>query len=191
MNIPIYQDGKFIDYRPAHKDGGGYQVKWADQWFTAYKQADCSYLVSLPATTKIGQRASGPAGQQEAPISYEIWRNGKLFGEKVTAPRGVGQEWRDRFYCEQTLDRVKRWRDSDKTTKQYRPGSHNDRWRHGVKDATRQGWDRAMAPAYAMYSKSVPAGIEPAAWWATLREVIDDCRGMARYYLYLAKGASL
>ena len=28
-------------------------------------------------------------------------------------------------------------------------------------------------------------------WWATLREVIDDCRGMARYYLYLAKGASL
>lgn len=200
-HVSLYQSGQYIGQirLKAKKAGAGdacpFLIAYNGQWRPAYINAygnlslDINHMPATAPQPRPQVTARVAPSPQPATTTYEQWKAGKLgHGPKVAAPRGKGREWADRFYCESTLYTVMRWRNSDHTTKQYRAGSYNDRRRRGVKSATKEAWDRAMAPAYAMYEQPIPDGIDPGGWWQTLREVIGECRQEARYYLYLAHG---
>lgn len=156
-----------------------------DKWFPPLPQA-------APVAPRRRQSAprqrTPPQRPQVTTVTYEQWKAGKLGkGEKVAAPRGKGQEWADRLYCEQTIEHARYWQGCNKTSKQYRAGSYNDRRRRTAYNDRRLAWDIAMAPAKAIIEPPIPDWADAAAWWKVRREVVKDCREYATCLLDMVR----
>ena len=156
-----------------------------DKWFPPLPQA-------APIAPKRRQSAPRPRTAPQRPqvttVTYEQWKAGKLGkGEKVAAPRGKGREWADRLYCEQTLERAGYWQRSNRTSKQYRAGSYNDRRRQSAYRDRRLAWETAMAPARAIIEPAIPDWADSGAWWQLRKEVVKDCREYATCLLDMVR----
>ena len=74
------------------------------------------------------------------------------------------------------MQRLIRSNDNNKTAKQYRAGSYNDRRRRTAYNDRKLAWDIAMAPAKAIIEPPIPDRADAAAWWKVRREVVKDCQ---------------
>lgn len=113
-------------------------------------------------------------------VDYESWRAGKLgHGPKVTAPRGMGEEWAARYYCERQIERAKMFAYGDHSQKQLRTGSYNHRRRHTMKLAHRQAWEYGIEIAEAVCS-----GID--GYWPGKKELVQEAFAYTSHMLEMA-----
>ena len=139
----------------------------------------------FPVETAPRPRQSRPAKPAPAPsVTYEEWKIGKIgHGPKVKAPRGYGQDWEARLYCERALDWAKYYRDTDKTKKQYRTGSRPHRRHMTMKSAHRQAWQQGIEIAQAVIEADVPV---PGGCWTGKKELVKEAFYYTSYLLALA-----
>lgn len=157
-----------------------------DKWFPPLPQA-------APAAPRRRQSVPRPQKAPRRPaaapsVTYEQWKAGKLGrSEKVTAPRGKGQEWANRYFCEMAIERANYWEGCHRTTKQYHTGSHNDRKRQTAYKDRKAAWNMAMAPAKAMLMQPIPEWADTGGWWKTQKEVVQECLEYAHELLEMVR----
>ena len=194
--IHIYENGRFIGSQQTKVKAAPtgesfpfliqYQGQWRpgiiDSWGSA--AIDLSHTAAapqpIPQVAKVVKAPqAAPQRPQVSEVTYEAWRAGKLGkGEKVTAPRGMGEEWAARLYCEKAITLAKRHRNSNNSRKQYRAGSYSDRRRSMAKQDKRHAWDKGIEPAEAIY-----AADGPCVTWVAKKELINYCLDYSRSLL--------
>lgn len=158
-----------------------YLIAKLDKWFPLEPEP-------LRANRPKQKRQARPATLPAPAITYDTWRAGKLgYGPKVAAPRGYGQNWSNRLYCERAIERAKRYRDNDGTKRQYRTGSKPHRRHMTVKSAHRQAWDYGLEIAEAVYNRSINNEAQHMpGYWQGAKEIIDEAFSYTSYMLAIA-----
>lgn len=133
-----------------------------------------------------GSRKTTPS-QPKPPPTYDMWRAYKRgMGERVVAPRGMGREWADRYYCERKLATAQRHRDSIGPRKQLRAGCKRDRRDRAMRRDKTGAWDESIE-----LMRAIIDGYHDdyqGMYWQGARDMIDEAYGTAQYKLYLVRG---
>lgn len=184
--VNIYNGERIISQlqTQARKGKGGaiFDVLHDGQWKPAKIDSwgvlaiDISQKASKPAQVK---RIAASETASETAIDYETWKAGKLGGGKVRAPKGMGEEWAARLYCEQAIERAKRYAYNDYSTRQLRTGSRTDRRRQTVKSAHRQAWEYGIEIA----EKAINA-ID--GYWTGKAEIVKEAFAYSSYMIEMA-----
>lgn len=169
-----------------------YQGQWRPAFFDPYGLAINLSESPLPRLTKTAQDAPGrPRMPQDGPktttpiqdapqVTYESWKIGQMdHGPKIKAPRGLGTEWQARLYCERAIDRARRYAYNEHTSKNYHPGSYNDRRRRTRKSAHRQAWAEGIKMAEAVCRASEGN-------WQGKKDLVKEAFNYTSYLLELA-----
>lgn len=201
--VTIYENGQ---YSKATKTAGRplpassvypYEVKLGKLWYpatitpyglrvdidtaTEYQRPTATPKTAPSKATPTATRPqAAPSNPTANEVTYEAWKAGKLGkGEKVTAPRGMGQEWAARLYCEKALERAKYYSRCNNSKKQYRAGSYNDRRRQGHYQDRRMAWQEGIETAEAVINMPLDGN------WTYKKELVQDALSYASCLLQM------
>jgi len=105
--------------------------------------------------------------KKAAPDPYEQWLRGE-----IKAPRGLGSEWMARRKCERAIQRMKRYRGSNRYQTRYQAGSYNYRRAAGAHGDRRHVWDECIETSEAVYNA-------PTNEWTGKWDIIKDVMSYA------------
>lgn len=154
-----------------------------DKWFPPIPAAP------KPAKKRPRQAAPRPAKQATAPaVSYDDWKRGKTgHGPKVAAPRGYGQEWAARLYCENAISRANYYADGNRRSKrQLRTGSREYRRQKSRNVAHGDAWRAGLEIAEATYNRALELHTEYPTYWPGVKDIVKECFEYSHYLHELA-----
>lgn len=150
-----------------------------DKWFPP---------IPAPKQSRKRTTTPRPAKQAAAPtVSYEDWKRGKIgYGPKVTAPRGMGQEWAARLYCENAISRAKYHSQGGHSRRQLRTGSKEYRRQRSMKMAHGDAWRAGLEIAEATYNRALELHTQYPTYWPGVKDIVKECFEYSHYLHELA-----